>query len=113
MSTSKDSGAALGTLDWQQTMQAIEAFHLCKLDIVLTVERRPNPTLVCVMTARRTTSLAEGQGAEVGRNPLTHVKELWPVPHAPERFSSFLYRALLEMDGELSRAFWQQERLAL
>lgn len=109
----KAATTVLDSRDLQATIEALEAFHLCKLDIVLSVERRPHATLTCVMTARRTTSLAPGEGATPGAAPLTVVRELWPLPADPGALCSFLYRHLLELDGQMSREFWQQAALPL
>lgn len=107
------NGHGPDTRDLQATIEALETFHHCKLDIVLTVVARPHPVLTCVMTARLTTSLAEGRGAKPGQAPLTVTRELWPVPSDPSAFCSFLYRHLLEMDGQMSREFWAQAALPL
>lgn len=104
-------GSGLTLWDVRETIKRIEDFHRVEILIEMEVRSYPGTSLWLQISAKE-------KPAQNGVMPIAALSGPrywhldWPLNDlTPDRYVSFLYRALVEMDSKLSLVRWSQLNL--
>lgn len=104
-------GSGLTIWDLRETIERIAEFHRVTISIDWEVRHVPGRTLWLSIVAKEVFPVKDGMDvARLSGPKYWHLE--WPLNDlTPDRYFSFLYRCLLEMDSKLSLARWNQLNL--